>query len=267
MKPDGGPRERESAADRAAGLSDAELVAALERGHSTALDEFITRFSRLLFDRAHRLGISRLQCEDVVVRVIETLGQRVMLGEIRIQSSVAAYVVRSFQREFARSEVRARTRARALRERLHDPAGTGERLVQGLCSEHALVSSRGPGWEPPPVSIAVERLASMIEDDLTADEERLLAWVSNEVDLGAIARELGLKYDTLAKRIRRLRERMRAAALRHAEHFGLEERRALVRFFTRADRLYEAAALSAGIDRRSVSPAAPIQGPGSGEDE
>ena len=261
------PGETDSSRSRWAGMSDAELVAAVQGGERLALDEFIVRFGRLLFDRARRVGIGRLQCEDVVVRVIETVGQRLATGEIRIQSSAAAYLVRCFQREYARSEIAAKRRARVVRERIRDAAGTGEQVVQGLCSEYAIAASCGPDWEPLPIALAVERLATMVEDELTDDEERLLTWVSNEVDLGVIARGLGLKYDTLAKRIRRLRVRMRTAALRHAEHFELEERRALVRFFTRANQLSEAAALSASIDRGTTSPDRQVDDPLSGKDQ
>ncbi len=267
MKRDEGPDDKHTARDRCARMSDAELVAAVQEGDSPALDEFIVRFSRLLFDRARRLGIPRIQCEDAVVWVIETVAQRLALGEILIRSSVAAYLVRCFQREYARTEKKEQVRADMLRERMHDPARTGEHMVIGLCSEYAVGASRGPGWEPPPASLAVERLATMIEDELTADEERLLVWMSNEVDLSAIAREFGLKYDTLAKRVRRLRERMRTAALRHAEQFELEERKVLVRFFTRANRLYEAAVLSASIDPALVALATPVNARGSGEEK
>jgi hypothetical protein len=262
-----GPPEAQTTRARWALISDADVVAGIQRGDPWALDEFIVRFGRLLFDRARRLGIPRARCEDTVVRVIEAVGQRLAAGEIQIQSSVAAYLVRCFQREYARAEKTEQRRARILRERMQDSADTGEQFVQGSCSEYVIATSRGSDWEPAPIALAVERLATMIEDELTADEERLLTWVSNEVDLGALAREFGLKYDTLAKRIRRLRVRMRTAALRHAEHFALEERQALVRFFTRADRLYEAAVLTASIDTGSVSPVNPIDDPASRKDQ
>ena len=205
----------------------------------------------------------RSQSEDAVTRVIEGVGQRLAAGELQIRSSVPAYLVRCFLREYARGEKADQKRSRLLRERTIEAAGNGERLVQGLCSEYAINASRGPDWEPPPLSLAVERLATMIEDELTAEEERLLVWMSNEVDVSTIAREFGLKYDTLAKRIRRLRARMRAAAVRHAEHFALEERRALVRFFTRANHACEAAALSASLGASADLPGATDDDPAS----
>ncbi len=261
-------RKRRERQARYAAMSDAELVTGIQLDDRFAVDEFIARFHRLLLNRAWRVGIRRELCDETIIMLLERVIAAIAIGRLKIHTSVSAYLVQAFQREYAKVERSRRARARLLRENAADYVGTGEVAMMGLISEYSVQASRGPGWEPQPLPLAVERLASMIDEELTEEHQRFVLYVANEVSIRDLAAEFDLTYEVLAKRITRLREKMREAALRHAEQFRLEDRAYLATFFNRANRLYEAAVLAASVLRERARKAEEAQTQdGTGEDQ
>jgi hypothetical protein len=245
---DGERRRREREARHAA-MTEAELIAGIQLDDRWAIDEFVRRYHRLLLNRAWRAGIAAQWSEDTVVQVLQRVLERIALGRLSVRTSLAAYLVAAFWHEYRKVERVRRERERLLRRNLADPAGTREGYTVGVVSQYSVRASHGPEWEPLPIPLAVERLASMLEDELSEDEQRFLIWVANDLSIRELAKEFDTDYETLRKRIWRLRERMRETALRFADHFRLEERMELERFFERAQRLYEAAMMEASVAR------------------
>ena len=81
---------------------------------------------------------------------------------------------------------------------------------------------------------ALERLASMIEEGLTADEEQILSWVARWVPQSDIAEWLGITHGALRNRVMRLRARLKEVAMQYAATFTGTERAELSDFFRRA---------------------------------
>ncbi len=240
-------QEREAAY---AAMTEAELAAGIQLDDRWAMDEFVRRYHRLLLNRAWRAGIPRQLCEDTVLLVLQRVIEAIALGRLTVRTTLAAYLVASFRHEYRRAERVRRERQRLLRRDAGDPAGTGAGCTLGLISEYSIRASHGPDWEPLPIPAAVERLASMIEEELSEEEQRFLVWVANEVSIRELATEFEATYEGLRKRIWRLRERMREMALRFAEQFTLTERAQLKAFFTRSQRLHEAAVMEASLARQ-----------------
>ena len=105
--------------------------------------------------------------------------------------------------------------------------------VGGSVSQAALRESQGPGADRTPASTAVERLASMVEEGLTAEEELILSWVSRWVPQSDIAEWLGITHGAARNRVMRLRARLKDVALQHAATFTGRERSELADFFRR----------------------------------
>ena len=114
-----------------------------------------------------------------------------------------------------------------------EAAGGSERVVSTASSDDALRASRGPGVEDQSLAPAIERLALELERDLTADERQILAWLSQRVPQRQIAEWLGITHGAARVRVARLRARLTAAAVRHADRTEGPERTELDRFFGR----------------------------------
>ena len=214
-------------------LGERELVEAMRRGESRAFQEFLRRFGPLLLEHARRIGIAAAEQEGYVVEVLSDAAIGFAAATARPPRSLAAYLVTALRHRVLNAE-----RGRARRERLARSASSvdrdAERVVTPTCSEHAIRSSRGPDWDSPSAPIALERLAAALESQLDESERLVLVWISHGVPQREIARWLGISYTAAAQRIWRLRERLRRAALEHAEQVGAEEQRELDQFLRRA---------------------------------
>ena len=222
---------------------DATLVAAVRRGDTEAIDEFLERFQEVVMSQAKVLRVpptewrgwtSDLLC-DVVVGLMGNTG-----GSPR---SVVAYLITA-----ARNKHRAAQRDWSLRQtRLDERAtslGGAERVLATACSEFSARSTYAPDWEPAPLPPVLDRLVSAMEHAMTPDERRLLSWVAQRTSFSTIARMLGEQRSTIVKRVTRLRARLIETALRFGESTATSERAELVRFLRRTG-AYDTAALDA----------------------
>ena len=241
-------RRRGGSGDPLRRLTDSELVQAMRDGDPRVLQEFVCRFEPLLYAEARRARIPRDEWGEYALEFLDDAALYLMRRSSRLPVSVAAFLVRCFRRKLSNAR-RERTR-RDLREaRASGAAEHQGRSVSGvepnrwpvddgvvleLCSAATVRASRGADWDDARLAPALERLASALDEGLTTEERLLLVWVSNYVPHSEIASALGLKVKATSKRIERLRDRLREAALAYAAQLDAEERREVARFFKRA---------------------------------
>lgn len=224
-------------------VGDAALVAAVRRGETDAIDEFLERFQEVVMSQAKLLRVppgewrswtSELLC-DVVVGLIRKTGAS--------PRSVVAYLITA-----ARNKHRAAQRERSLHQRRLEERATyldgAERVLATACSEFSVRTTYAPDWEPAPLPPVLDRLVSAMEYSINSDEQRLLSWVAQRTSFSTIGRMLGEQRSTIVKRVTRLRARLVEAALRFGESLAASERGELVRFLRRTG-AYDAAALDA----------------------
>jgi hypothetical protein len=220
-------------------LSEPALIELMRAGHGRAVDEFIIRYQRLLFDRAKTAGLRRRDCEEAIVDVVEDVAMLVVGRRLRPRQELAGYMVRSFFNRLADDVVERKERRRLVREGSEEAPGEKESAVPGTVSEYSLRSSQGPGWEYIPLSAPLSKLASLIEEGLTGEENQLLGWHSKYVPLRQIATWLGVSYAAAAQRSWRLRQRLRDTALQYASTFSEKEWRAIAGFLDRCAITYD----------------------------
>ena len=221
--------------DLPARWSDAELVAAMQRGQPGSFSEFFARFAPLITALARARRLPNAELTERVTDFLDDVALRLARAATPVPRTLAAYLAASFRRRDFN-----RIRDLRCRERLRDAYSTdandaSERVVAGASSENALTASRGPGWDGAPLSPAVERLALVLEQRLTGEERQLLAWLGARVPQREIATWLGATHGATRTRIARLRARLRDAAMRHAYTLDGADRAAITRFFRRVD--------------------------------
>lgn len=216
-------------------LDDASLIEAMQRGDERAIAEFIVRYQRLLADRVRQWRDSPEAVEDAMSDVLEDVAVLIVNRRIAPTRSLGAYVLKAFRvRLSLRSRSDMERRARSV-DAAEERAGVGEAAVATSVSEQTMRASRGPEWDPPAATPALARLARMLEEGLSDDERRILAWLSNYVSQRDICTWLGISYAAGTQRIWRLRERLRGAARRYAKSYAPREQLELERFFRRVD--------------------------------
>ncbi len=210
-------------------------------GHARAIDESMLRYQRLLFERAKAAGLRRHDCEEAISDVVEDVTMLVVGRRLRPTQELAGYMVRSFFNRLADDAVERQERARFVSENSEAAPGEKESAVLGAISEHTLRSSHGPDWEHIPLSAPLGKLASLIEEGLTGEEEQLVGWHSKYVPLRQIAEWLGVSYAAAAQRSWRLRQRLRETALQHVSAFSRDEWREIATFLDRCAVAYDRA--------------------------
>lgn len=206
-------------------LSDAALMEAMRRDDSKAIDEFILRYEPFLRERGRRAGLHPADADEVLIEVLEDIGAQIASGRFRPSGSLASYLFMAFRNRCLRH---ARVQSERDIALVSEPAPTA-----AAYSEGSIRASRGPAWEEPRLSPALERLARRLAGELDDIETRMLVWLSHYVPQREIAEWLGLSYAAATQRIWRLRERLRTAAMRYADDVDSRERRELERFFRR----------------------------------
>jgi RNA polymerase sigma factor (sigma-70 family) len=220
-------------------LGDSALLDAMRAHDPRAIDEFIIRHQRLLFERARDAGMRRRDCEDHIIEVVEDVAIQIVARRIRPSKALGAYVVACFFNRLADMVEEAKRRRRVVRENSEDAPGQGEQAVMSLVSESSIRDSQGPEWECVPLPEPLRRLASTIEEGLSVEDQQILAWHSQYVPLRQVAAWLGVSYAAAAKRSWRLRESLREAATRCAFSLTPKERRQLADFFDRCAVTYD----------------------------
>lgn len=217
-------------------LDDAALVRAVSAGVPDALEEFMTRFRRLLFDEAAGQGIAPADCDDCVSEVLSKIVTLLIAGRIGAPRAPARYVVQSFWNRWRSTREEVERRRDRFDAALVPAPGDGEWVIAGACSEHAWRASRGADADEDEdtISPVLERLVSAFDEGITDEERTILGWLGRHVSQREIADWLGVSYAAATRRIWRLRERLREAAIRYADSLDLAERRELMRFFRRS---------------------------------
>jgi len=209
-----------------------DLVAGMRRDEPDAFKEFFGCYRPLLMAEARRLRVQPALCQEMVDECLDDVAMRLRRYTTPIPRSLAPYLVRALRlHRFAlrRGERRRFDSERDGETSDDDPTAP---LVSSL-SQAALRASAGPDGERTPASTALERLASMIEEGLSEEEESILSWVSRWVPQSDIADWLGITHGAARNRVMRLRARLKDVALQHAATFTGRERIELADFFRR----------------------------------
>lgn len=219
--------------------SDRELVLAIRAGSDRALDELFARFRPLLVRQARRARAGAGEADDFALDLLVRTAARLSDPRVAIPDSLAAWLAGALRHRLANAR-----RDRARRDRLHreasdDSWGAGERVVAAACSEATLRASRGADWETPPAHPAVVLLQRALIAGLTDAEQQLLLWDHHRIPKRVMAEWLGIGYEAAKQRIRRLRLRLRATALRFVDTLDERDRRIVEHYVGLAPRLAE----------------------------
>jgi DNA-directed RNA polymerase specialized sigma24 family protein len=218
-------------------LGDRALVVAIRCGSSAAVHEFVMRFRPMLVLAARRLGLAAGEREEIADDVLHDTAIRFTDVAAPIPTGVRGYLLRSL-RNRATNARRARDRrsraTAAATDRACDAEPYFEQAVVGCASEHSVRASHGPAWDGLAVAPGLARLAMLLSATLSVEERTLVEWLAHHVPQQEIAAWLGIGYDATSKRIRRLRARLQAAGVRHAEHLNAAERNEVMIFLRRA---------------------------------
>ena len=235
-------------------LGDRALVVAIRCGSSAAVHEFVMRFRPMLVLAARRLGLTAGEREEIADDVLHDTAIRFTDVTVPVPTGVRGYLLRSV-RNRATNARRARDRRSRATVAATDCACNAEpyfeHAVVGCASEHSVRASHGPGWEGLAVAPGLARLATLLNATLSVEERTLVEWLAHHVPQQEIAAWLGIGYDATSKRIRRLRARLQAAALRHAEHLNTAERNEVMTFLRRASAVARSDPGPAAVRRRA----------------
>jgi DNA-directed RNA polymerase specialized sigma24 family protein len=226
-------------------LGDAALITAMRQGDGVAWVEFERRFRPVLDAYAARIGVPPWERDECVVDVLDDTALKLTDGDAPPPSHLGTYLIVSM-----RHHVWKQARAAARRDRHYHAAATaanggmpaaGEHVIRTACSEQTVRES-AEVWREVDVTPAgscevkatpVERLARELVRELSADEQRILAWMAESVPYRQIAEWTGASYDATSKRIQRLVRRLRAAAVTRTATWSDGERAALAGYFSR----------------------------------
>ena len=214
------------------GLEDAALVEAMRRGDEEAYRSFFFRFAPLIgfFARVYR--IPRAERTTVVTDFLEDMALRLSQRTVAVPRVVSAYLIASFKHRL-HNRVRAEhTRARVSEELAAEVGASSQRVVYGASSEHAIHAASGALWDEGSHDEVLERLALVLDNELSAEERRIMTWLGRRVPQRDIAKWLGVSHGALRTRVMRLRARLRVVALIHVESL-IDEERAQIEGFLR----------------------------------
>jgi RNA polymerase sigma factor (sigma-70 family) len=113
--------------------ADGELVQACLRGDSSAWNELVERFGRLVYSIPRKLGFSLTDADDVFQTVFGVAYRR--LASLRDESRLSAWLIRTTYRECWRMR-RARDAGRPLNENLSDDGMPAEDVVLRAEQQH-----------------------------------------------------------------------------------------------------------------------------------
>jgi hypothetical protein len=133
----------------AATLSESALVAGIRAEHCGAVEELIRRYQHLVMSQAQRFGIPRSERQawaaEVLYHVAVSIGRR----SAPVPRSLVPYILEACRRRAITTRRRLITRERAVAGGAMELGGAGEQAVIAVCSEHAVRSTYGPGYEAP----------------------------------------------------------------------------------------------------------------------
>jgi DNA-directed RNA polymerase specialized sigma24 family protein len=229
------PSERNAEADA---LGDRALVVAIRCGSAAAVREFVWRYRPMLLLAARRLGLLDDERADIVDEVLHDTAIHLSDAAAPVPLAVRGYLLRSLRNRITNARRARERRSRATTaatDAACDAEPYFEHAVVGCASEHSVRASHGLAWDGPcPVAPGLLRLVGLLTSTLSVEDRALIEWLSYHVPQQEIAAWLGLGYEATSKRVRRLRARLQAAAIRHIEHLSADERREVLTFLRRA---------------------------------
>ena len=222
-------------------VGDRALVEALRRGESDAVDELIRRFEPLVARCAQWLRVPRDERAHWVGELLYDVALTLGRGRGAAPRHLSSYVVGACKYKSKRERAATAAYAARVREAAEQVSGASEYAALEACSQGSLRAARGPDWEAAPLSPVLERLVSIFDEALTANERQLLSWLGHQVSYTTIAEWLGVGRPAAVSRIQRLRRRLVDTAVRYGVALDREERAELVRFLRRAGAIEPAA--------------------------
>ena len=214
-------------------FDEAGLVDAMRAADERAIDEFLTRYHRVMSDRARESRILAWHLEDAIVDVLQDVAVLIANGRVRPNRSIAAYLMATLRRRLMDQAEATSHREHAEQDAAADLPGEGERAVPSVVSESSWRSTYGPGFVPQPVPRVIERVVSMMEEGLAQEEQWILDALSSFVPQREICEWFGWSYTAGTQRIWRLRDRLRRTAISYADHFSQQEFAEVDAFFGR----------------------------------
>ena len=214
-----------------------------------ALEEFIERFQHLVMLQARRLRVRpeerKAWTSELLYDVASSLCRQPHGHAV---GALVPYVMTACRRKAfaARRDMAVRERADA--GLMGELGGAGERALLTTCSEDAVRGSYGPGVEPVPLPLVLERLVSLFDEGISAEERMLLSLVAQRTPYSVIGPSLGITRAAAIKRTTRIRARLVEAARRFGQGLDREDRVELLRFLRRCG-----SALAADLEERPAA--------------
>jgi DNA-directed RNA polymerase specialized sigma24 family protein len=160
---------------------------------------------------------------------IQALEHWILGGRAKQPVSLAGYLMRAVRHRMLRIK-----RESSRRDTHYSRAATGPQgAIASVCSENSLRTSRGIDDERGEVDAAVAPLMRLLMEELSEVEVTLLMWSSEAVPYRQMAEWLDVGYEAMAKRMSRLRARLRSTVLLRLNELPSSERTAVVRFLGR----------------------------------
>lgn len=213
--------------------SEAELIEGMRQRDPGALRAFFFRFHPCLLQRARRSGLSASEADECATELLDDVAVLIIEGQWGIPERLIGYLLQSVRNRIANLH-----RGAMRRERLHGASAddSDHGAVPDTSSPRGeIAAAEDEAEEVTTVSPALERLAVELHRDLTPDEQQLLEWLVHRASASVIGEHLGISRQATKQRIRRLRQRLVQAAIRHAN--SCDDREELIRFFRRVGAL------------------------------
>jgi DNA-directed RNA polymerase specialized sigma24 family protein len=219
-------------------FGDRALVVAIRCGSAAALREFVLRYRPMLVLAGRRWGLAEDERDDVVDEVLHDTAIHLTDPGAPVPVAVRGYLLRSLRNRIANARRTQERRSRATAAATDSACEAEphfEQAVVGCASEHSVRASHGPGWDGPrAIAPGLARLVTLLTAGLSVEDRALVEWLGHHVPQQEIAAWLGIGYDATSKRVRRLRARLQAVAVRHIEHLNPAERQEVMAFLRRA---------------------------------
>jgi DNA-directed RNA polymerase specialized sigma24 family protein len=215
--------------------TDRELVLRMRRDDPVALDEFYRRFTPELWKKARLLGVQPALRDEVVFDTLGDAALHLMRDTVIVPAKLTGYLVNALRNHIrnARRAAKRRAHAGAVAVSLD---GSREAVVREASSEAYIRASLGPAWEPPALPQALDRLARLLDEEMTADERRLVGWMQASVPYRLVGQWIGTTANAARLRAFRLRDRLIEVAWQYQGPWSAAERRQLHAFFRRCGR-------------------------------
>lgn len=217
-----------------AATPDAVLVEGMRADDERAYTEFVRRWQPLLSDAARRQGVATDIRDDLVADVLIDATTAFGCGR-PAPRAMAAYLVaalRNRARNASRDTARREARERESTGGDLDPSGDLASSRRSPFPAPDAAFEPGTGEVTNPV---LATLAAQLQRDLTRDDRLLLVWAGHRVPHREIAAWLVLGRAAVAKRLERLRVRLRQVAVAYVAQADPATRAELLRFFARAE--------------------------------